>query len=166
MNNNTLHYDGLIDESFIAQFTEMLSGALMLHLGQRKDLRKILGFGLELLDNGMRYGTDHRISFAWTIGKEEVIFELTNKAKPDDANRLHNNVKEIQSMSLEQLQHQYKQQMLNPDFGVKGGAGLGLMQLVRKGARIKEVNIEPTPSGDFICHSSIQASLNKTQPHA
>jgi hypothetical protein len=165
MNDNTLHYDGLIDEKFIAQFTEMLSGALMLHLGQRKDLRKILGFGLELLDNGLRYGIDHRISFAWSIGNEEVTFELTNKAKPDDANRLNKNAKEIQSMSSEELHNQYKQQILNPDFGVKGGAGLGLMQLVRKGARIKAVNIQPTISGDFICHSSIQASI-KTVSHA
>jgi hypothetical protein len=159
MNNNTLHYDGLIDELFVAQFTEMLSGALLLHLGNRKDLRKILGFGLELLDNGLRYGSDHRISFAWTIGHEEVVFELTNKAKPDDAERLRNNANEILAMSKEDLQKQYKEQMLNLDFGSKGGAGLGLMQLVRKGARITQVNIEPTSTGEYICHSSIQASL-------
>jgi hypothetical protein len=165
MNDNTLHYDGLIDELFVAQFTEMLSGALMLHLGNRKDLRKILGFGLELLDNGLRYGSDHRISFTWTIGTEEVVFELTNKAKPDDAERLQNNANEILSMSKEDLQKQYKEQILNPDFGPKGGAGLGLMQLVRKGARITKINIEPTITGEYICHSSIQASL-KSEYHA
>jgi hypothetical protein len=165
MKNNTLHYDGLIDESFIAQFAEMLTGALVLHLGQRKDLRKILGFGLELLDNGLRYGSDHRVTFSWKIGDEEIVFELTNKANPSDAERLVKNAEEIKSMSNEELQTEYKKQMLNPDFGMKGGAGLGLMQLVRKGARIVDVSANPSETGEFICHSSIQASI-KMEHHA
>lgn len=159
MEKNTLLYEGLIDESFIAQVAEMLNGVLTLQLGQRKDLRKICGFGLELLDNGMRYGSDHRVIFSWTIGDKSVVFEMTNKAQLDDAQRLLDNAATVRSLSDEELNSRYKEQMLNPAFGKKGGAGLGLLQLVRRGARLVDVRVTANDCGDYICHSTIEANL-------
>jgi hypothetical protein len=49
--------------------------------------------------------------------------------------------------------------MLNPDFGSKGGAGLGLLQLVRRGARLVDVNVCAMDSGDYVCHSTIEANI-------
>ncbi len=159
MEKSTLLYEGLIDESFIAQVAEMLNGVLTLQLGQRKDLRKICGFGLELLDNGMRYGSDHRIIFKWSIGDKSVVFEMTNKAHLDDAQRLLDNAASVRGLSDDELNSKYKEQMLNPEFGKKGGAGLGLLQLVRRGAKLVDVRVTANDTGDYICHSTIEANL-------
>jgi len=159
MEKNTLLYEGMIDESFIAQVAEMLNGVLIHHLGQRKDLRKICGFGLELLDNGMRYGSDHRVTFSWTIGNQSVVFEMTNKAQLDDAQRLLDNAASVRGLSDDDLNSRFKEQMLNPEFGKKGGAGLGLLQLARKGAKLVDVRVTANDMGDYICHSTIEANL-------
>lgn len=159
MFTNTLHYNGLIDEGFIAQVTEMLNGALQLHLGQRKDLRKICSFALELLDNGLRYGGEQNISFRWTIHTHSVLFELTNHAAGDDALRLQSSVRAVMSMSSVELEEEFKKQMLNPGFGKRGGAGLGWLQIVRKGARVLDVQVDETDFGDYVCHSAVEAPI-------
>lgn len=154
-----LHYHGGIDEDFIASIADMLNGVLVQHFGQRKDLKKICGFALELLDNGLRYGSDQRVSFSWTLGDCSVIFELENNASDYNAERLLHNSTRVLSMSEDQVKEEFKKQMLNPEFGQGGGAGLGLLQLVKKGAKLVEVKVSASDSGEFICKSTIEAQL-------
>ena len=107
----------------------------------------------------MRYGSDHRIIFKWSIGDKSVVFEMTNKAHLDDAQRLLDNAASVRGLSDDELNSKYKEQMLNPEFGKKGGAGLGLLQLVRRGAKLVDVRVTANDTGDYICHSTIEANL-------
>ena len=85
---------------------------------------------------------------------------MVNKALLDDAQRLLDNVATVRSLSQKELNDRYKAQLLNPEFGDKGGAGLGLLQLVRRGAKLVDVRVTANDQGDYICHSTIEANLN------
>jgi hypothetical protein len=161
MTENTLNYFGKIDEHCIVEFVDLLNGILTRSLGPRKDLRKICSFAIELLDNGMRYSIDENISFSWKIEKGSITFQLENKAEYDDAMRLKKQAAHFHQMNDEERKEEFKKQITDPSFTKKGGAGLGLLQMLRKGAISIDINVEPAIDGDYVCISKIQTPLNK-----
>jgi hypothetical protein len=161
MIDNALRYYGKIDEGGIVDFVDLLSGVLYRNLGPRKDIRKMCSFAIELLDNGMRYSIDHRVSFTWTIEKDRLTFELENQASEDDAIRLQNHARELHDMDDLQRKQAFQDQINSERFGVKGGAGLGLLQILRKGALSIDIQIHRQPDHTFVCVSRIQTPLVK-----
>jgi|JI9StandDraft_1071089.scaffolds.fasta_scaffold14812_2 hypothetical protein len=160
MAENALNYCGKIDEECIVEFVDLLNHVLVKSLGQRKDLRKICSFALELLDNGMRYSLDELITFSWTLDSDIITFELENKAQMVDAFRLKKQADLIRSLSIEEIKAAFHKQIIDTSFGAKGGAGLGLLQMLRKGALSIEVNILQVESSEnFVCNSRIQTSI-------
>lgn len=165
MTENILNYHGKIDEGCIVEFVDLLNHVLARNLGPRKDLRKICSFALELLDNGMRYSLDENIIFTWIIESNTITFELENKAQMDDAFRLKNQADMIQALTRDERKIEFHKQISDPNFGKKGGAGLGLLQMIRKGALSVDVVIRPSDSGnEYVCVSRIQTSISTNKP--
>ncbi len=163
MIDNALRYYGKIDEGGIVDFVDLLSGVLYRNLGPRKDIRKMCSFAIELLDNGLRYSIDNRVSFTWTIEKDRLTFELENQASECDAIRLQNHARDLHDMDDAQLKVAFQEQINSDQFGVKGGAGLGLLQILRKGALSIDIQIRKQTDETFICVSRIQTPLLKTE---
>lgn len=161
MTDNTLNYCGKIDESCIVEFVDLLNRILARNLGPRKDLRKICSFAIELLDNGMRYSLDENIVFSWRIADHMVTFELQNRAQVEDAIRLKEQADMIHGMNPDERNVEFQKQITNAEFTHKGGAGLGLLQMLRKGAISLDVNVHPSDSGDYVCYSRIVTPLSK-----
>lgn len=161
MIDNALRYFGKIDEGGIVDFVDLLSGVLHKNLGPRKDIRKLCSFAIELLDNGMRYSIDNKVTFTWTIEKECITFELENEASPSDAMRLKEHAHNIHGMDDVQRRLAFQEQINSEHFGEKGGAGLGLLQILRKGALSIDVSIRQQDNNTFVCVSRIQTPLQK-----
>jgi len=163
MIDNALRYYGKIDEGGIVDFVDLLSGILYRNLGPRKDIRKMCSFAIELLDNGMRYSIDNRVSFTWTIEKDRLTFELENQASESDALRLQNHARELHVMDDAQRKVAFQEQINCDQLGVKGGAGLGLLQILRKGALSIDIQIHKQTDQTFVCVSRIHTPLQKTE---
>lgn len=161
MAENTLNYSGKIDEGCIVEFVDLLNNVLSRTLGPRKDLRKICSFAIELLDNGMRYSLDENISFSWKIESNFITFELENLAAGDDAIRLKKQADMIQNLNSDEQKIEFHRQITDTTFGKKGGAGLGLLQMLRKGALSVDVSITPSGDGEYVCNSRIQTQLKQ-----
>ena len=163
MIENALRYYGKIDEGGIVDFVDLLSGVLYRSLGPRKDIRKMCSFAIELLDNGLRYSIDNLVSFTWTIEKDRLTFELENQASESDAIRLQNHARGLHDMDDAQLKVAFQEQINSDQFGLKGGAGLGLLQILRKGALSIDIQIRKQTDETFVCVSRIQTPLLKTE---
>ncbi|MFM7727837.1 MAG: DUF6272 family protein, partial [Flavobacteriales bacterium] len=112
-----------------------------------------------LLDNGMRYSLDNRVSFTWTIERDRLTFELENHAEENDAARLLNHTQELQKMSLEERKLAFQKQINSEHLGPKGGAGLGLLQILRKGVHLLDIQIQEQSNRTFVCKSRIETML-------
>lgn len=163
MRENELSYFGKIDEHCIVEFVDLLNGILTRNLGARKDLRKICSFAIELLDNGMRYSLDEQITFSWIIDHDFITFQLENRAQEDDARRLREQADLIRSLNADEKDSIFRKQILDPHFGKKGGAGLGLLQILRKGALTVDVDVRDSGSGEYVCTSKIITSIRRSQ---
>jgi hypothetical protein len=62
-----------------------------------------------------------------------------------------------------QLKVAFQEQINSDQFGLKGGAGLGLLQILRKGALSIDIQIRKQTDETFVCVSRIQTPLLKTE---
>ncbi|MBL8002498.1 MAG: ATP-binding protein [Flavobacteriales bacterium] len=158
-NSNLIRYEGLLTSEVRVQLTDLLLAIAVSNLGSRSDLKKLFGVAVELLDNAQRYCSSGSVSFEWHIEGTELVIAITNKASKADAERLIDRVAAIQAMSPEQLADAFRQQLQDPSFGEKGGAGLGMLQIARRVGQAINARISADANGDYICTSQVTTTL-------
>jgi hypothetical protein len=158
-NSNLIRYEGMLTSEVRVQLTDLLMAIAVSNLGSRSDLKKLFGVAVELLDNAQRYCSSGSVSFQWRIEGTELVVAISNNASKQDAERLVERVTAIQSMTPEQLADAFRQQLQDPAFGEKGGAGLGMLQIARKVGQAINAQITPTTDGDYRCTSEVSTSL-------
>lgn len=161
MEKNLLEYKGQLSSEVRIQLLDFINCVALFNLGQRNDLKKLVGIALELLDNAQRYNASNDVDFHWRIVDDTLVVSISNTASRTDAERLMNCVRSISTMTEEQLSAAFKEQMLNQGFGEKGGAGLGMLQIARKGDRRITADIEPTHNDLFRCTSKVTTTLKR-----
>jgi hypothetical protein len=163
MKTNSLDYEGILNSEIRVQLLDFLSAIAIAHLGKRKDLRKLCSIAIELLDNAQRHCTDSDISFKWHIEGDSLIVKVENHASEEDANRLKSQVEALRQMTSQQITDEFRKQMLNPEFNAKGGAGLGILQIAKKGATSFEVDVHQLLNGAFVCTSTVETPLTQAR---
>jgi hypothetical protein len=158
-NSNLIRYEGRLTSEVRVQLTDLLMAIAVSNLGSRSDLKKLFGVAVELLDNAQRYCSSGSVSFQWRIEGTELVVAITNTATKEDAERLIDRVTAIQTMTPEELANAFRQQLLDPAFGDKGGAGLGMLQIARKVGQAINAQITPAPDGDYVCTSQVTTNL-------
>ena len=158
MKNSKVHYKGIVNDEIRTQLQDFLQSVAISNKLTTAGLKRILCFALELLDNAQRYAIGN-VTFDWASSGSQLIITLSNKAKITDANRLRTIVDRIKTMSSEQIDAEYKDQLINGQFGVSGGAGLGYLQMARKGARDMEIELIDSPDGFNLCISKIATDI-------
>jgi hypothetical protein len=160
MNPSILGYDGRLSSDVRVQLTDLLAAIALANLGKRTDLRKLCSIAIELLDNAQRHCTGDTIHFSWRIVGSDVVVSVQNRAQGQDALRLKAQVDSVLAMTNDEITEAFKAQMMNPEFGEKGGAGLGILQIVKKGGKNYEVELEPTDNhNEYLCKSHVKTSL-------
>ncbi|HEX2616669.1 MAG TPA: DUF6272 family protein [Flavobacteriales bacterium] len=161
MEKNLLQYKGQLTSEVRVQLLDLINCIALFNLGQRNDLKRLVGIALELLDNAQRYNASGDVDFHWHIENEVLIVTIANKASREDAQRLVDSVETIGRMTPEEISDAFKKQLMNEQFGEKGGAGLGMLQIARKVGNNITADIRPGSGDTFICRSTVSADLNQ-----
>ena len=161
MKKNLLLYEGALSGEVRVQLIDLLKCIAISNLGQRNDLKKLVGVALELLDNAHRYNASSDVAFQWNIIGHELVVTITNTASRQDADRLASAVHSVQGMSAEEITAAYKQQMTSEGFGEKGGAGLGILQIARKVGNRLAVEITTLQPDQCVCNTVVTTHLDQ-----
>lgn len=159
MNNLTFMYEGLITNDINALFGAILKDTIQAKVPQAYRLQRPMSFALELLDNAVRHSTDQTIKFEWWVEDGNILIQLTNEAKLQDAYRLRDLTKAIASFSPEEVNAEYKRVMLLEGFNDHGGAGLGFLHMVKHGAKIEHVSLNQQDDDKATCTCKLSAKI-------
>lgn len=159
MNQNLIQYEGRLSSEVRVHLIDLLNVVSLANMGKRTDLKKLCGIALELLDNAQRYCSSGGVNFEWRIDGTQLVVSITNNAMREDAERLVKTVNEINNMSAEQVAQAFRAQLTNEEFGAKGGAGLGMLQIAKKTGSRLLAKAEPTTANEYLCTSQVAANL-------
>lgn len=159
LEKSLLEYKGNLTSDVRLQLLDLLHCIALCNLGQRNDLKKLVGIALELLDNAQRYNVGPDVEFRWHIDGSTLVVTIRNRASRSDAERLMEAVRSIEQMSHEQIVLAFKRQLTNDGFGEKGGAGLGMLQIAKKIGKNITANVQPGKQDEYICTSQVSADL-------
>lgn len=160
---NLLQYKGQLTSEVRIQLLDLINCIALFNLGDRGDLKKLVGIALELLDNAQRYNASGDVDFHWHIEEHTLVVTISNKASRQDAMRLMDTVECIGRMTPEQITLAFKEQLTNKGFGEKGGAGLGMLQIARKVGNNITADIHHAADDIFICTNKVSAPLEMTK---
>lgn len=159
MENNTTRYEGRLSSEVRVQLTDLVEAAAIAHMGKRPYIRKLCSIAIEMLDNAKRYCSDGTVKFSWVLQGDQVVITIQNEASEADARRLLGRVEAVNNMSHAEITSAFKAQLTNGEFGEKGGAGLGLLDIARRSAGTLHASIHPLGNDLFVCISSVTTTI-------
>lgn len=159
LEKSLLAYKGNLTSEVRIQLLDLLHCIAQCNLGERKDLKKLVGIALELLDNAQRYNSGKEVEFRWHIEGPVLMVTIRNRASRSNAERLLDAVNSIERMSPEQIALAFRKQLTNEQFGEAGGAGLGILQIAKKIGKKITAEVRPLKLDEFICTSQVSADL-------
>lgn len=98
---------------------------------------------VELIDNAFRYSSEvSEVLVEIEISTDFFNFVVINQSTLSDVEVLMLQVESYKRMTEQELDLMYRQKLSNNTFNERGGAGLGLLQIMRKEC-LKEITISP-----------------------
>ncbi len=143
MDNSTTRYEGQLTSEVRIQLTDLVKAVAIANMGKRPNIKKLCGIAIEMLDNAQRYCSDGNVKFSWELDGNHLVISIENQASSADAHRLVSSVDAVNRMSAEEIATAFRAQLTNGEFGEKGGAGLGLLDIARKSSGTIEARILP-----------------------
>ncbi len=156
-------YQGNLSDDLRSFMCTTLRQAMADNQPSAKKITKLVGFAIELLDNAQRYSPESRVEFEWKTQDNDLIIEVKNMASKENAQRLYEQAARISQLSPSEIISEYKSKLMNSDFNDHGGAGLGLLQIMKNGAENIRINIQDMNDGVWSCVSSILVPLTKNE---
>ena len=166
LEKSLLDYKGALSSEVRVQLLDLLHCVAQANLGQRSDLKRLVGVALELLDNAQRYNVSQDVDFRWHVESENLVVTITNRASRSDAERLTEAVLAIQRMNPEEIALAFRKQLTGDGFGEKGGAGLGMLHIAKKIGNNITANVEHLDTDVYLCTSQVVANLNQKSKRA
>jgi hypothetical protein len=162
-NKHQITYEGNLSDDLRSFMCTTLKQAMSDNIPEARRITKLVGFAIELLDNAQRYGEDMRVQFEWKALDNELVIEVKNIATMENAKRLEEQADRINQLSLTEIESEYKAKLMNSDFNDHGGAGLGLLQIMKNGAQNLRINVQEMNDGVWSCVSSVLVPLTKIE---
>jgi hypothetical protein len=134
-----------------------------------KVTRKVYHVTVEFLQNITKHSDDQENGNGkegngmFIIGEKENSFYVVtaNKVNGDKVEKLTNRLEELNQMNPEELKALFKKQMKEGRIDNKGGAGLGLIDLIRKTGSKLEYNFLPLNNGSKFFINMIKIPYQK-----
>lgn len=152
-------YEGCITSEIRANFLKMLYSLEGCECYSKQEVLKHCGVAIELLDNAQRYGNNSRIRFEWNTTPAGMEIKLINTASKEDAENMLAMIDRIRSMNPEDVKRELLERLANGNFGEKGGAGLGLLQIISRAGNNLDAKIERTDNENYLCESTFKTAL-------
>jgi K+-sensing histidine kinase KdpD len=116
---------------------------------------------VELIDNAFRYSIESSdVGIEIELSYDQVSFVVTNQSSLSDVEVLMLQVESYKRMSDDELDLLYRQKLSNNSFNERGGAGLGLLQIMRKDC-LKEIVISPKLGASSNVYCRVDLKLKK-----
>lgn len=151
-----LVYLGEFTHDITKQFTSFTENNLNQKKEEKNIKKKVYHVMVETLQNLGRHSDESSDEGGsgkglFMIGqKEESYFIITaNKVSMENKMDLEQAVNEVNSSSPEELKEMYKKQIRGGELSVKGGAGLGLIDIARKTGKKLEYQFLPLDDENF-----------------
>jgi len=131
-------YIGKFTQKITSMFSSMLEEELDKRSEERKIRRRIYHAMVETMQNIQRHSeqyTDEDFTNGlFMIGKKKGIYYIitVNKIYVEKEDQIAAAIEQVNNATIEELNNMYKKQLLEGKIGEKGGAGLGLIDIVRK----------------------------------
>jgi hypothetical protein len=106
---------------------------------------------IELLDNALRHGCNNEIAINLELLEGGVQIVVSNFARLEDIERLKSTIARLISMERANLEALYLQKLKEGLLNERGGAGLGLIQVVRNGVTRFDVHHESYQEDVYRC---------------
>ncbi len=143
-------FNGHISESKNAELINDIKQLISSHIHEKKSANLMLMTSIELLDNALRYSTIQNVKIEiFDIG-EKLRLKVSNHCASDDFKRLNEAVSQYVTLNTERIEELYLNKLSGNPFNKRGGAGLGLLQLIRKGLVFESIQSSTIPNSIHI----------------
>ncbi len=153
-------YEGNLTDDLRSFMCTTLKQAMSDNEPAAKRITKLVGFAVELLDNAQRYGNGTKVEFEWKTEENELMIIVKNVSTEQNARTLKNQAERISALQITEIEAEYKSKLMNQDFNESGGAGLGLLQIMKNGASNLRINVQEMNNGSWMCVSSVLVPMN------
>ena len=140
--SNVLNYSGLNNEKINANLLSLIQELSKNSVPNKTLVKQTILSSVELLDNALRHGRNGDISINLELLEEGVQIVVSNFATIDDIEKLRSTVQKLLSMDRGELESLYLKKLKEGLINDRGGAGLGLIQVVRNGVKRFDVHLE------------------------
>lgn len=151
---HTIFYEGCFNTDIRANLLEVLFTQNGCKEAPNKDIRKHFSVAVEMLDNAQRYSSTAHVRFEWQNREDGIFIKIVNHANKYDAENLLFTLDRIRKMDPVELKSALLEQLSNSDFGDKGGAGLGFLQIANRSGAHVNAHIEPVNDHIYKCEST------------
>ena len=151
--NLIIAYDGILNSTTISKLENEIEFKLKENKLPKQIIKKIFFLSVELIQNQFLYGTEDENNIKqnyFLISKQgnKIKIIAANLIRKNEINQLTEKINIINSFKNKRdLKAYYMENLKNKKIGIKGGAGLGLITLVKKSnnlinAQFKQINNE------------------------
>ena len=148
---NMLNYSGLNNEKINANLLSLIQELSKNTVPSKTLVKQTIMSSIELLDNAMRHGVNQEISIKLELLSDGVQIMVSNDAKLDDILNLQQIVNGLLRMKRDELDALYLARLKEGVMSEKGGAGLGIIQVIKNGAKYFDVSYENRNSDVYRC---------------
>jgi hypothetical protein len=159
MENSSTRYEGQLTSEVRIQLTDLVMVMAIANMGRRPTIKKLCSIAIEMLDNAQRYCSDGQVRFNWQVENAHLMITVENNASCQDAHRLLESVASVNKMSPAEIAAAFRAQLTNGEFGQKGGAGLGLLDIARKSLGTIRASIHPVHGDIYSCKSTVATPI-------
>ena len=133
---------GEINESINARMINELKQIIQKEIGDKKSSNLMLMASIELLDNALRYSVDTSVEIQVRDLGDKLRLMVSNLANAEDFKKLNHAIQHYSQLTNPEMEDLYLTKLNHNSFNQRGGAGLGLLQLIRKGINFESITSE------------------------
>ena len=135
--DSILEMHGIYDEHRIQEFIRLAENKLELLETDLKTRKKVIHIMVEVLQNVYHHANQscrNSINSYFVLSREEGTFTLNsgNFMPSEEVERFRNKIDGINQMTENELKTEYINTLDSGKFSARGGAGLGILDIVRK----------------------------------
>jgi hypothetical protein len=149
--SNILNYSGFNNERINANLLSLIQELSKNSVPSKTMVKQTIMSSIELLDNALRHGVNQEISIKLELLSDGVQITVCNDAKLPDILRLQEIVRGLLRMTKPELNALYLSKLKEGVMSEKGGAGLGIIQVIKNGAKHFAVTYENKQEDVFRC---------------
>ncbi len=133
-------FSGRIDETVNAKMINELKQLIQKELNDKKSSSLMLMASIELLDNALRYSSNSSVEIQVRDLGDKLRLVVSNQAMEEDFNKLNHAILHYAQLTNPEMEDLYLAKLNHSAFNNRGGAGLGLLQLIRKGIQFENIS--------------------------